>query len=155
MTRLISAATVAGAVALSLPVATRITASSGATRAQVPASVWQGVYSDEQAERGRSTYLGQSCARCHGETMVGTEFGPALVGDEFVAKWSGLSVGDLFTLIHDTMPQDNPGRLSTRQTVDIISYVLKTNEFPAGTKPLDPDGTVLKTIKIEQKSTGR
>ena len=43
MTRLISAATVAGAVAFSLAFTTRITGSAGAARAQVPASVWQGV----------------------------------------------------------------------------------------------------------------
>lgn len=145
MRGLIPVAIAAGAVAFTV------------ARAQAPASVWDGVFTEEQAARGRSAYLAQSCVRCHGETLVGTEFGPSLVGDEFVAKWNGMSVGDLFKLIHETMPQDSPGRLSTQQAADIVSYVLKTNEFPAGSKVLERDESALQAIKIEQKksTTGR
>jgi mono/diheme cytochrome c family protein len=154
MRRLIHAVMVAGAIAFNPAPFTALRIFEPATKqAHGTPTVWDGVYTEEQATRGRSTYLAQSCVRCHGETLVGTEFGPSLMGDEFVTKWSGMTVGDLFVLIRETMPQDNPGRLSTQQTADIVSYLLKTNDFPAGQTALDRDPSVLKTIKIEQKST--
>jgi quinoprotein glucose dehydrogenase len=123
--------------------------------AQASRSVWSGVYAEEQAERGRSTYLAQSCVQCHDDTLGGNEFGPALVGDEFVSRWSGNPVANLFALIHETMPANNPGRLSTRQAADLLAYLLKTNGFPAGGRDLEADAAALKIIIIEKKPSDR
>ena len=154
MKQLIRMAIVAGAVAWSIrPFPTSRIVDRFETLAQSPASVGDGVYTEGQATRGRSAFLAQSCVRCHGETLAGNEFGPTLVGAEFVGKWSGMSVADLFTLIHETMPQDNPGRLSTQQAADILAYLLKGNGFPAGQTELSRNPSVLKTITIEQKPT--
>src|SRR6266852_6317022 len=35
-----------------------------------------GVYSADQSTRGQSTYVAE-CGRCHGDTLSGSEFGPA------------------------------------------------------------------------------
>ena len=42
-------------------------------------SVWDGVYTEEQARRGAALY-GQECASCHGATLTGGESAPPLVG---------------------------------------------------------------------------
>jgi cytochrome c len=116
--------------------------------ARVQRSVLNGVYTEEQAVRGRAVFLAESCVRCHGETLVGNEFGPSLVGNEFMEKWSGMTASDLFTLIKDTMPQDNPGRLSGTQSADLLSYILKENGFPAGQTTMSSDPAALKGITI-------
>src|SRR5689334_14947069 len=56
-------------------------------------SVWDGVYTNEQAERGHSVYHGQ-CEVCHGETLAGGDEVPPLAGAQFLSNWNGLTVGD-------------------------------------------------------------
>lgn len=101
----------------------------------------------EQAKRGESTYLDE-CGRCHSETLSGTEFGPALVGHEFVRGWTGKSVGDMFVRVRDTMPVDSPGRLTAQQYVDVIAFILRENKCDCGDQPLAADEAALKTIAI-------
>lgn len=111
-------------------------------------SVWDGVYTQEQAERGKELYS-KECASCHAETLTGGESAPALAGDEFLSNWNGLSVGDLFERVRTTMPQNNPGKLGRSVNVDIISYLLTANKFPAGDAELPTDRQKLNLIKIE------
>ena len=47
------------------------------------------------------------------------------------------------------MPPNNLGKLSRQQIVDILSYVLSFNNFPAGKSELDPKPEVLKLIRVE------
>jgi mono/diheme cytochrome c family protein len=119
-------------------------------RAQEPAtrSVWDGVYTTEQAKRGRALY-GQYCGSCHGDMLGGGESAPALVGADFLSNWNGLTVGDLFERIRVSMPQDKPGRLSREQNADILAHMLSVNEFPAGKTELNRDTQVLKQIRID------
>jgi S-disulfanyl-L-cysteine oxidoreductase SoxD len=112
------------------------------------ASVWDRVYTQEQADRGQTLY-NKECASCHAETLTGGESAPALAGDEFLSNWNGLSVGELFERIRTTMPQNNPGKLSRSVNVDIISYLLNANKFPAGKDELPTDTQKLNQIKIE------
>jgi len=111
-------------------------------------SVWQGIYTDAQASRGQSAY-GQNCAVCHGATLGGTGEPPPLAGPEFIAIWNGLSVGELFDRIRSTMPLDRPGALSRETYADILSYVLKSNSYPAGASELSTRSEVLATIRME------
>ena len=74
-------------------------------------SVWDGVYSKEQAGRGQTAY-NSKCARCHGESLMGGEDSPALVDRDFLEKWNGKSVGSLVEVIRKTMPSDGPGKLT-------------------------------------------
>ncbi len=113
-------------------------------------SVWDGVYTNEQAKRGRLTY-GETCLKCHGETLGGAEAGPALAGDEFRGKWNGRTAGDLFALIRKSMPSDDPGGLSSREYSDLVAYIFSVNEFPAGQNELGRDVAALNEIRIEAK----
>jgi mono/diheme cytochrome c family protein len=118
--------------------------------AAVTRSVWDGVYTKEQANKGQATY-GEVCLKCHGETLGGGEGGPALAGEEFRRKWNGKTAGDLFGLIRKTMPSDDPGSLSNREYSNLIAYILSVNEFPAGPKEVDRDVAALNEIRIEMK----
>jgi mono/diheme cytochrome c family protein len=118
--------------------------------AAVTRSVWDGVYTRQQAGRGQTTYR-EECLKCHGETLGGAEAGPALAGEEFRQKWNGKTAGDLFGLMRKTMPSDDPGNLSSREYSDLVAYILSVNEFPAGQKELDRDVAALNEIRIEAK----
>src|SRR5215472_9553386 len=112
-------------------------------------SVWDGVYTQEQAGRGGALYA-QRCARCHAPDLMGGEIAPALNSAEFKSNWTGLSVDDLVERIKVSMPQDNPGSLSRQQTADVVAFVLLKGGFPAGTTELAREAEVLKTIRFEE-----
>jgi S-disulfanyl-L-cysteine oxidoreductase SoxD len=111
-------------------------------------SVWDGVYTAEQARRGEAAYLG-ACASCHGTALEGGDMTPPLVGGTFTSNWNELTVGDLFERIRTTMPLDMPGRLSRQQNADVIAFMLKANGWPMGTPELAADPAALKQIRIE------
>jgi mono/diheme cytochrome c family protein len=118
--------------------------------AAAPRSVWEGVYNKEQAGRGLKAYV-EECLKCHGETLLGGEGGPAIAGEEFMSRWKGKTAGDLYALLRKTMPAEDPGNLSTRQYADLVAYIFSMNNFPAGEKELDRDAAVLGEIRIEPK----
>ena len=109
-------------------------------------SVWDGVYTEEQARRGETLY-GKECASCHREDTGGEE-ASALAGPAFLANWDGLTVGDLCERIRVSMPPDNPRRLSRRQITDILGHMLKLNGFPAGKTELARETDAQKLIRI-------
>src|SRR5215471_1986397 len=111
-------------------------------------SVWDGVYTKEQAERGRRLYRGQ-CLSCHGETLSGVDDAPPLAGGEFLSNWNGLTVGAVFERIRLTMPQGDAGHLSRQEIADIVSYVLSANKFPAGKNELPQKTDQVKEIRFE------
>ncbi len=111
-------------------------------------SVWDGVYTEDQAKRGEAVYR-TACAKCHGDTLTGGEAAPPLTGGEFVANWNGLTMGDLFERIRVSMPADRPGALTSAQNADILSYMLTVNQFPAGKTELERQAELLKQIRFE------
>jgi mono/diheme cytochrome c family protein len=120
-----------------------------ATGAQEPSrSVWDGVYTEEQAKRGAALY-GRECASCHGTDLTGADEIPALSGPAFLANWDGLTLGDLSERVRRTMPPNMPGQLSRRQVTDIVCHVLSVNGFPAAKTELEPNAESLKQIRIE------
>ncbi|MCY3842822.1 MAG: cytochrome c [Acidobacteria bacterium] len=92
-------------------------------------SVWDGVYSEAQAERGRQLYEA-SCARCHGDDLSGANARP-LAGESFIRDWGGLKLDGVLTRAR-TMPPGAAGSLGDAGYVDIIAYVLAVNAFPHG-----------------------
>jgi S-disulfanyl-L-cysteine oxidoreductase SoxD len=134
-----------------LPLTFVVWSLSAAAAAADSHSVWDGVYSKAQAARGKTTF-GEECARCHGDNLMGGEGGsPELVGDTFVQRWSGKTVGDLFEIARTTMPTDSPGSLNRQQYADIIAYILSANSFPAGAKDMPSDTAPLKEVQITAK----
>ena len=115
------------------------------TARQATRTVWDGVYTREQAERGEKLYR-QECGRCHGDDLAGIESAPALTGSSFAATWEGLPLSDLLERMRVSMPQDKPGSLSRAQNADILAHVLKASGFPAGEKPLEGQAAVLSQI---------
>ena len=111
-------------------------------------SVWDGVYTPEQASRGQAAYA-EDCASCHGLALNGGESAPPLMGGEFLSNWNGLTVGDLFDRIRTSMPADSPGRLKRERVADILAEILAVNQFPAGSIELAHQSEVLKEIRFE------
>jgi mono/diheme cytochrome c family protein len=107
--------------------------------AQAPVSVRDGIYTTAQAEQGRAIYDTQ-CVSCHGELSAFVPEMAALLADHtFRSRWEGRSLGELFSLILEEMPQDAPGTLSVEQTADLIAYLLSGNRLPAGGAALSDD----------------
>jgi quinoprotein glucose dehydrogenase len=111
-------------------------------------SVWDGVFTEDQAGRGKTRYK-ELCASCHGDMLEGGESPPPLAGGAFMANWNTLTVGDLFDRTRSTMPQSKPGSLSREANAEIMAYLLNANEFPAGKEALSQSSEVLKEIRIE------
>lgn len=103
-------------------------------------SVMSGVYSAEQAERGRNAHA-MNCTSCHD--------GEAYTGQSFVNAWRGRSAFDFFEQIRTTMPEDNPGFLKREEYLDVTAYILSLNGFPAGAQALPDDDEALKAVKID------
>jgi S-disulfanyl-L-cysteine oxidoreductase SoxD len=116
--------------------------------AQTSRSVWDGVYTSEQSSRGAGLYAAQ-CASCHGSELTGGESAPPLTGGQFSSNWNGLTVGDLFERIRISMPADRPGRLTREQDADILAFILRVGDFPAGKAELEHQTEVLNQIRFE------
>ena len=121
-----------------------------AAAAAAPSSVWDGVYSSDQADRGKKAY-GSQCARCHGDALLGGEDSPPLVDQDFLGNWNGKSVGDLVEYTRKKMPSDGPGKLNRAMCTDIVAYLLSANGFPAGQGRLEPNVEAMNQIQIEAK----
>ena len=114
---------------------------------QAQKTVWDGVYTEEQAKRGADVYA-EKCSMCHGDSLGGVESAPPLTGPGFYANWEGETLNALFERIRMSMPQDNPGSLSRAQNADIIAHMLRTGGYPAGSTPLEGQAGALTAIKV-------
>ena len=110
-------------------------------------SVWDGVYTEEQAKRGEALYQ-KECKGCHGVALAGGESSPPLTGGAFLSNWNGLTLGDLFERIRKTMPQNAPGKLNRQQNADVLAFVLTANKFPAGKLELSRQTEFLQEIRF-------
>lgn len=114
-----------------------------------PRSARDGVYTADQAGSGKALYDAQ-CASCHGSmASVMPDMAPLLNDPGFQNLWRERSLARLFGRIQETMPQDKPGSLSPKQTVDLIAYVLSANSLPAGDVALTADLEALKEIRLD------
>ena len=114
------------------------------THAQGARTVRDGVYSDAQAARGQAIYQKQ-CASCHGQKLEGLQ-GPPLVADAFLSRWHTQPLSDLAVKIRHTMPVGAPGTLTPQQSADLVAFILKSGNFPAGKSDLAADEAALGTI---------
>jgi len=112
-------------------------------------TVWDGVYTASQSERGALLYAEQ-CSRCHGDFLDGDGAGErvvAMAGTTFEENWESASLSDLFGKIARTMPRGAPGTLSSHQVLDVMAFLLQSNGYPAGTTELT-DSTELASMDI-------
>ena len=115
------------------------------TAAAQERTVWDGVYTTAQSDRGRAAYR-MSCASCHGESLQG-DLAPALSGP-FWSIWEGRPVGELMKMIRTTMPADGPESLKPEEYAAIVAYLFSVNKYPAGEAELPTDAAALEAIKI-------
>jgi len=109
-------------------------------------SVWDGVYTEEQARRGEALYA-ERCVRCHGATyMGGTDGATALVGPTFNGNWNNVPLDQMLDRMRLTMPMDKPATLSRQQTADALAFILSINKMPAGKTELPRQAEILNQI---------
>ena len=52
----------------------------------------------------------------------------------------------MFDVISDSMPEDDPGGMKKEEYADVIAYLLKLNNFPAGDTDLPTSKDALSQI---------
>jgi len=112
-----------------------------AVSAQEKKSVKAGVYTAAQADRG-VTLFRSKCASCHAPNRF--------TDDLFYMSFAGKPLWEMFDVISDSMPEDNPGSLKKEEYADVIAYLLKLNNFPAGDTDLPIDKDALSLIMMEK-----
>ena len=89
------------------------------------ATILDGAFTVDQAERGRLVY-DTHCASCHP-----TEFYEAQL-----LIWQGATVDELLAALRATMPSENPGMLPTSEYLDVLAYIFSITGSPAGAAEL-------------------
>ena len=112
------------------------------TTRTVEHSTLSGVYTAEQATRGRNVFLG-SCKSCHAPESH--------VGANFTRLWVGKPLLDLFKYVSEAMPENDPGSLAPETNADVVAYLLQLNAMPAGKTELLPEQALLREIRVEAK----
>ena len=116
--------------------------------AQTMSSVWDGVYTASQVDRGKAAYA-RHCSRCHGDDPANSR--NPLSGDRFAEHWESRTLADLFHRIRDTMPPGQAFTVGEGDKLDALAYLLQQNGFPEGRAELPPDADALATIRITGK----
>lgn len=118
------------------------------------ATIWDGVFTAEQAGRGQLAYTGP-CDRCHGYKLDGAADdpdmlpAPPIAGAKFLRKWDGRPLAALFEYTRATMPSNNPGYLTEGEVTDIIAFMLASSGAPAGATELPRNTEALANISLE------
>jgi len=104
-------------------------------------SVTAGVYTAAQADAGEALFR-THCASCHAPNRF--------TDDLFYISFADKPLWEMFDVISDTMPEDNPASLKPEEYIEVMSYLLKLNAFPAGTTALSTSKEALSAIKMEK-----
>ena len=102
------------------------------------------VFTSAQAERGKQVYEA-NCVTCHLEDLDGSANptagarGAPLVGTRFVQDFGESKASALFNKMKRDMPSGRPGALTDQEYLDVTTYVLQKNKFPAGAAELTTD----------------
>jgi len=100
-----------------------------------------GVYQRGQAEQGEQIYT-RECSGCHEIANY--------VGANFLAKWGGGRLSDVYQDMALAMPPANPGGLTPVSYASIVAYFLRESGFEAGSSALPGDGFQLGSILIDE-----
>jgi len=125
-------------VSVGAPVSAQDTASKAYNGIPTNKTIWDGIYTDEQAAAGQAIYIG--CVECHQRQLEGdpSEGVPALAAPSFMVEWDGQTVADLVRHIH-AQPNDNPGDIDPVTATSLTAFILNQNGVPPGKVPLSTD----------------
>jgi mono/diheme cytochrome c family protein len=107
--------------------------------AQAAKTVLDGVYSETQAARGHDFYT-SVCSSCHGVALEGVS-APQLTGNRFIERWREGTLDPLYEFIRQRMPFGRPANakpIPDNEYLDILTYILKMNDYRAGESDLSP-----------------
>jgi quinoprotein glucose dehydrogenase len=124
-----------------------------ATAQNSAAPIWNGVFTNEQAERGKADFA-QSCTRCHGQDLAG-QTAPSLNGNRFITAWENENLYKLFVKIRDTMPPNFGTILTDDAKLDVMAFILRTNGYPTGSEELKVDAEKLEGIQVVRKGASQ
>ena len=116
-----------------------------------PDEARDGWFTEAQVERARDPYF-RHCSRCHGVALQGVGVAPSLSGPNFMERWDGESVADLFWVVAELMPLDDQGSLHPRTSADLVAYILAQNDFEPGANELPPDERRLEPFVIGEET---
>jgi S-disulfanyl-L-cysteine oxidoreductase SoxD len=115
---------------------------ASAISAQETRSVKAGVYTFEQAERGVALYK-QRCASCHAPNRFTDD-------QLFLTPYAGKPLWEMYDVISDSMPEDDPGGMKPEEYAAVIAQLLRLNGFPAGQTDLPASKDALSLIIFEK-----
>lgn len=133
-----------------VPPAAAATVEPPAESAQPPAEAESaapvgGIFTDAQAQRGRTTF-DEVCSECH----TTSEFR----GRTFQRSWGRRTVYSFFRTVRSTMPDDNPGGLEEQVYLDVVSYILSINGHDGGAAELSADSP-MREVRIAPSESDR
>ena len=131
-------------LALAVPAAMALLA--GCSEPQSPATTAQvntgpQTYTQAQAEHGAELYA-TNCVACHGTNLEGTNLGPLLAGNDFLAKWGTQAASSLIANVQANMPPGGNPTLSASDYVDIVAHMFAVNGMLQGEAPLTADSPI-------------
>ncbi|WP_354063804.1 c-type cytochrome [Devosia sp. 2618] len=142
----------AGLLATVVPTTVVLSQPAAVALTEGPKTIFDGVYTEAQADRGKKLY-GENCASCHGSQGGGGPAAPPLTGSALDAKET-MMLSDSVEFMIAAMPPESPGKLRTREYVDVLAYILKLHGAPAGDTELPPKVADLDDIEIVAKPEG-
>ena len=83
-------------------------------------------------------------------TAAQSDRGQVLFRSKFYTSFAGKPMWEMFDVISDTMPEDNPGSMKPEEYVDVMAYLLKLNNFPTGNTELPVGKEALSAIVMEK-----
>src|SRR5580658_2596822 len=95
----------------------------------VVASAVVSVAHAQDAARGKTAFSA-ACATCHGASLQGTQFGPAVTGAAFKAEWANQPPDALATYLQTKMPPSQPGSLPGQTYADIDVFLRQSSGLP-------------------------
>jgi alcohol dehydrogenase (cytochrome c) len=104
-------------------------------------------YTRRRSESGRAAYAA-NCVTCHGPHLSDGPLGKPLKGPEFMHKYGGHSVRDLYEITRTTMPSSKPGSLDPATYAALVAYILQENAIVAGEEPLPTDPRALASMMV-------
>ena len=105
-----------------------------------------GWYTSSQVAQGRWEYA-QKCAVCHGAQLQGAG-APALKGKDFIQRWEGKKLSDLYEFVHGDMPLGLGASLPSQEYADIVAFLLAQSGLPAGTEMFTPKSPMDRVLEL-------